>query len=103
MLGADMSTRLLLTHIILMTVLQMIAIWNVFDARTAPARYLSAAMVALLTGRRHLESDSASAAAPRDPIATSRAALAGFTSRRGARPFCFYRDRNDCSQFAESW
>jgi len=32
-----------------MTVLQMIAIWNVFDARTAPARYLSAAMVALLT------------------------------------------------------
>jgi hypothetical protein len=49
MLGADMSKRLLLTHIVLMTVLQMLAIWNVFDARTAPARYLSAAMVALLT------------------------------------------------------
>ena len=49
MLAADMSTRLLLTHIVLMMVLQMMAIWNVFDARTAPARYLSAAMVALLT------------------------------------------------------
>ena len=49
MLGADMSKRSLLTHIVLMTVLQMMAIWNVFDARTAPARYLSAAMVALLT------------------------------------------------------
>lgn len=49
MLGADMSQRLLLTHIVLMTVLQMMAIWNVFDARTAPVRYLSAAMVALLT------------------------------------------------------
>jgi hypothetical protein len=32
-----------------MTVLQMMAIWNVFDARTAPARYLSATMVAFLT------------------------------------------------------
>jgi hypothetical protein len=49
MLAADMSTRLLLTHIVFMMVLQMMAIWNVFDARTAPARYLSAAMVALLT------------------------------------------------------
>jgi len=49
MLGADMSRRVLLTHILLMTVLQMMAIWNVYDARTAPARYLSAAMVALLT------------------------------------------------------
>jgi hypothetical protein len=49
MLGADMSTRLLLTHIVAMTVLQMMAIWNVFDARTAPARYLSATMVAFLT------------------------------------------------------
>lgn len=49
MLAADMSKRLLLTHIVLMTVLQMMAIWNVFDARTAPARYLSAAMVVLLT------------------------------------------------------
>ena len=49
MLGADMSKRVLLAHILLMTVLQMIAIWNVYDARTAPARYLSAAMVALLT------------------------------------------------------
>ena len=49
MLGAEMSNRLLLTHIVLMTVLQMMAIWNVFDARTPPARYLSAAMVALLT------------------------------------------------------
>jgi hypothetical protein len=44
-----MRQRLLLTHIVLMTVLQMMAIWNVFDARTAPVRYLSAAMVALLT------------------------------------------------------
>ena len=49
MLGADMSQRLLLTHIVLMTVLQMIAIWNVYDARTAPARYLAAATVAFLT------------------------------------------------------
>ena len=49
MLAADMSTRLLLTHIVFMMVLQMMAIWNVFDARTVPARYLSAAMVALLT------------------------------------------------------
>jgi hypothetical protein len=49
MLAAEMSKRLLLTHIVLMMVLQMMAIWNVFDARTAPARYLSAAMVALLT------------------------------------------------------
>ena len=49
MLAADMSTRSLLTHIVSMTVLQMIAIWNVFDARTAPARYLSAAMVVMLT------------------------------------------------------
>ena len=44
-----MSNRVLLTHILLMTVLQMMAIWNVFDARTAPARYLSAAMVVVLT------------------------------------------------------
>ena len=50
MLGADVSTRLLLTHIVLVMVLQMIAVWNVFDARTTSARYLSAAMVALLTG-----------------------------------------------------
>jgi len=44
-----MSNRVLLTHILLMTVLQMMAIWNVFDARTGPARYLSAAMVVVLT------------------------------------------------------
>ena len=44
-----MSKRLLLIHIVLMTLLQMMAIWNVYDARTAPARYLSAALVAFLT------------------------------------------------------
>ena len=49
MLGADMSKRSLLTHIVLMTMLQMMAIWNVYDARTAPARYLSAATVGLTT------------------------------------------------------
>ena len=32
-----------------MMVLQMMAIWGVYDARTAPARYLASAMVALLT------------------------------------------------------
>ena len=49
MLAAEMSQRSLLTHIVFMMVLQMMAIWGMYDARTAPARYLASAMVALLT------------------------------------------------------
>ena len=36
-------------HIIALTLLALLATWNVFDARTAAARYLSAAMVAVVT------------------------------------------------------
>ena len=49
MLGADMTRFAACSQIVVLLMFQMLAIWNVFDARTAPARYLSAAMVALLT------------------------------------------------------
>ena len=49
MLGADMTHFAACSQIVVLMMFQLLALWNVFDARTAPARYLSAVMVALLT------------------------------------------------------
>jgi hypothetical protein len=37
------------SQVVALMAFQMLAIWNVFDARSAPARYLSATMVVLIT------------------------------------------------------